>query len=119
MDLTATILGATGTRAPANLEGRNLVPLLRDGAGANARAARERPLFWRIDVPVRQQRAVRRGQWKLLLDGDDVLLFDLSKDIGERQDVAHAQPTIVAELLRLLDAWERDVDRESGRGRGR
>jgi arylsulfatase A-like enzyme len=117
MDLTATILGATGTRIPRSFEGRNLLPLLRDGSGANARAARERPLFWRIDVPVRQQRAVRRGQWKLLLDGDDLLLFDLTQDVGERQDVAFAHPQVVAELRRLLEAWERDVDRESGRGR--
>jgi arylsulfatase A-like enzyme len=117
MDLTATILGATGTPIPRNFEGRNLVPLLSDRSGTSVRAARERPLFWRIDVPVRQQRAVRRGQWKLLVDGDDLLLFDLTKDIGERQDVAFAHPQVVADLRGLLANWERDVDRESGRGR--
>ncbi|MEO7521732.1 MAG: hypothetical protein ABIW79_07950 [Gemmatimonas sp.] len=32
----------------------------------------ERALFWRIDTPTRQQRAVRRGDWKLMVDGDDL-----------------------------------------------
>lgn len=75
----------------------------------------ERPLFWRIDTRERQQRAVRRGRWKLLVDGDVLLLFDLPRDIGERHDVAASHPSIVRELLALLTAWETDVDTEATR----
>ena len=32
--------------------------------------------------------AFRRGDWKLLVDGDDLLLFNLRNDIGERHDLA-------------------------------
>jgi len=70
----------------------------------------ERTLFWRIDVPMRQQRAVRQGDWKLLVDGDDLLLFDLRGDIGERQDLAARRPDVVRRLRPLITAWEREVD---------
>ena len=110
MDLTATILAAAGAAVPADagLEGIDLLPILE-----RRRGPVERTLFWRIDTPVRQQRAVRQGPWKLLLDGDDLLLFDLAKDIGERDDVAARRPDLVRKLLPLLRAWEADVDAEA------
>lgn len=110
MDLTTTVLSATGTAVPdsAALDGVDLLPLI-----ATRAAPKERPLFWRIATPIRQQRAVRRGDWKLLVDGDDVLLFNLRNDIGERHDLAARQPAMVRELRRLLAEWERDVDAET------
>ncbi len=112
MDLSATILAATSATIPANaaLEGADLLPVLAGRAAPSARA-----LFWRIDTPTRQQRAVRRGDWKLLVDGDDLLLFDLKSDIGERRDVASRNPGVVRALRKLLAEWERDVDAEAAR----
>ena len=110
MDLTASILAATNTPVPADarLEGMNLLPIL-EGRAPSV----ERTLFWRIDVETRQQRAVRSGDWKLLVDGDDLLLFNLKTDIGERNDLAALRPDLVAKLLPLLVAWEKDVDSEA------
>jgi len=107
MDLTASILAATSTTVPpeARLDGVNLLPILEGRA-----AVMDRTLFWRIDVPIRQQRAVRSGEWKLLRDGDDLLLFNLKADIGERNDLAAVRPDLVRKLLPLLVAWEKDVD---------
>ena len=110
MDLTATVLAAARAPIPADFEGRDLLPMLAGNAPA---AAAERALFWRIDTPTRQQRAVRRGRWKLLVDGDDLLLFDLTSDVGERNDLAHTRPALVREMRRLLAAWEKDVDAEA------
>jgi arylsulfatase A-like enzyme len=112
MDLTATILAATNTAIPpeAKLEGINLLPLLENGS-----VPPERPLFWRISAATRQQRAVRAGDWKLLIDGDDLLLYNLRTDIGERTDLASRRPDIVARLRALIDGWERDVDAEAKR----
>jgi len=110
MDLTASILAATGTRVSgdARLEGIDLLPSL----GGSAPTV-ERTLFWRNAAsPGRQQRAVRRGNWKLLIDGDDLLLFELSKDIGERNDLAMTRPDLVADLRRRILEWEKDVDAE-------
>ncbi len=113
MDLTASILAATSTPVPpeAELEGIDLLPILQ-----GRQPSVERTLFWRIDVPHRQQRAVRRGHWKLLLDGDDLLLFDVAADIGERQDRAVERTDLVRQLLPLLREWEKGVDLEAKRG---
>ena len=111
MDLTASILSATGTGVPgeARLEGIDLLPSL-GGPGPTV----ERTLFWRNAAsPGRLQRAVRRGNWKLLIDGDDLLLFELSKDIGERNDLAMTRPDLVADLRRRILEWEKDVDAEA------
>ena len=107
MDLTATILAATGTPVPpdAHLEGIDLTPIL-----AGRSPVIERTLFWRIVTPIRRQKAVRQGDLKLLLDGDDLLLFNLRSDIGERHDLAASRPELVAKLLPLLQKWEEDVD---------
>ncbi len=61
MDLTATALAAAGVSMPAAtpLDGIDLTPLLRSDA-----APIERALFWRMKV--RDQRALRRGDWKYL-----------------------------------------------------
>jgi arylsulfatase A-like enzyme len=110
MDLTATILAATASKVPeaARLEGIDLLPLLAGGPTV------ERTLFWRIQDPVsRFQRAVRRGGWKLLIDGGDQMLFNLPNDIGERRDLAAQRPEMVRELRALLLRWESDVDAEA------
>lgn len=108
MDLSATILAATHTPIPPQYDGRDLAPMLQGRVATDQRA-----LFWRINTPLRQQRAVRLGKWKLLVDGDDILLFDLTRDVGERNDVAYAHPDIVRRLRPLLAAWEKDVDGEA------
>jgi arylsulfatase A len=110
MDLSATILDATRSKVPdgAALDGQSLLPLIRTSA-----VPLERALFWRIDTPIRQQRAVRRGDWKLLVDGDDLLLFNLRNDIGERRDLASQRPDIVRQLRAALTGWETMVDAEA------
>jgi arylsulfatase A-like enzyme len=112
MDLTATILAATGSPVPsgAKLEGMNLLPILED-----ASPVVERTLFWRVQRPELSQRAVRSGNWKLLRDAGTVhaFLFDLSKDIGERNDLAAARPDVTRRLHLQLSEWEKDVESEA------
>ena len=110
MDLTASILAATNTPVPADarLEGVNLLPTLRGES-----PLLERTLFWRIRTPARQQLAVRSGPWKLLVDGGQLLLFDLPRDIGEKNDLALKRPDLVAGLRRRILDWEKDVDSEA------
>ena len=110
MDITASILAATGARLPASYrpDGIDILPVLRGKAPLI-----ERRLFWRGARPDRQQRAVRRGQWKLLVDASQLLLFDLGADPGERTDLAARRPDLVATLKGLLAEWEADVDQGS------
>lgn len=37
----------------------------------------------------------------------------LSKDVGERNDLAVAHPALVADLRRRIQEWEKDVDAEA------
>ncbi len=110
MDLTATILAGTHTTVPeeARLEGINLLPIL-EGQTPEV----ERNLFWRTRVGNQFQRAVRSGDWKLLVDGRATLLFNLDSDIGERFDMANQRQDIARRLRQLLTEWEADVDAEA------
>jgi arylsulfatase A-like enzyme len=94
--------------AEARPDGMNLLPVL-EGRTAPV----ERTLFFRNVVGGRTQRAVRRGNWKLLVDGPNTFVFDLSKDVGERADLALSRTDIARTLRPLLAAWEKDVDDEA------
>lgn len=103
MDLTASILVASGTSVPPDtrLDGINLLPVLEGRAPII-----DRTLFWRV---VGQQ-AVRSGDWKLLVDWGRAMLFDLRTDIAEHNDLIGQRSDIARRLLPLLAAWQQDVD---------
>ena len=106
MDLTASILHATGAAVPPSykLDGIDILPAL---SGRSPLV--ERQLFWRIKGAA-PQRAVRSGAWKLLQSGRNIYLFDVAADPGERHDVTADHLDLVRKLVAMLDAWERDVD---------
>lgn len=106
MDLTASILSVAGVprgHQPA-LDGIDILPLLAEGASTV-----ERQLFWRITSRRMQQRAVRDGRWKLLIDDGESRLFDLAADPGEQRDLAAAHPDRVRALTAAVVGWEQDV----------
>jgi len=105
MDLTRSILAATGTSVPpeARLEGIDLIPILTGG-----QAPVERTLFWRTQG----QKAVRRGDWKLLVQGEAAYLFNLRADVGEHNDLARDRVDLIRTLRPLIASWEADVDAE-------
>jgi arylsulfatase A-like enzyme len=109
-DVTASILAATGTTVPptAKPEGINLLPIL-DGHSP----AVERTLFFRFTIGNVKQLAVRQGSWKLLVDGAKRYVFDLSKDVGERNDLTNQRQDVARRLRPLIAAWEADVDAEA------
>ena len=57
---------------------------------------------------------IRKGDWKLIqtFDPEGLELYHLGRDPGETTNLAHSEPTTVAELHRNLEAWRRDVDAE-------
>jgi arylsulfatase A-like enzyme len=108
MDLTATFLAAAGGEPSAErpLEGIDLVPIL-----TGQRPEQPRTFYWRIDRSTRQQKAIRHGKWKYVLDGGYVnLLFDLEQDPGERRNLAIHHPDVMRDLQRRLAAWEAEMD---------
>lgn len=98
MDWSATMLDAAGVAAHADypLDGRSLMPLLRDASTHD-----EPPMFWRMNH--RGQRAMRQGVWKYLrVDGNDYL-FNLSQDERERANKAGVEPE---RQVAMRAAWE-------------
>ena len=132
MDLTASILAATGSSVPADarLDGIDLLPIL-EGRAKQV----ERTFFWRVgaqngphaaavptDAPAARgptsagQQAVRSGDWKLVMDGSRAMLFNLRTDIGERTNLIGQRSDVARRLRPLLDAWQADVNAEGQRG---
>ena len=110
MDLTASILAITGAPLPADArpEGMNLFPVWEGRA-----PELERTLFWRSGSGASKQAAVRRGDWKLIVDGSHSYVFDLRTDLSERNDVARWRQDVAQELHPLLVDWEASVDAEA------
>jgi arylsulfatase A-like enzyme len=110
MDLMPTLLAMAdpSRKAPEGIDGRNILPILR------GEASDHEFLFWSFE----NQRAVRQGDWKLILNPpqfpgeelkDKVWLSNLEADRAERKNLADQQPERVKEMLEKLRAWERDV----------
>ena len=109
-DVTASILQRPARPYPsaARAEGINLLPML-EGRSPVV----ERTLFFRFGAGAARQLAVRQGSWKLLVDGAKRYVFDLSKDVGERNDLTNQRQDIAQRLRPLIAAWEADVDAEA------
>jgi len=102
MDLFTTMVSLTEAKVPAGLklDGIDLMPMLAEG-----KKLPQRMLFWRY----RDQRAVRKGPWKLLVQDKNVRLFNLDEDIGEEKNLAKSKQEMVKALKKELAAWEQDV----------
>ena len=100
MDWSATMLDAAGVASHVDypLDGRSLMPLLRDAAVHDEPAH-----FWRMNH--RGQRAMRQGKWKYLrVDGNDYL-FDLSHDERERANHGPVEPARLAAMRAAWESW--------------
>jgi arylsulfatase A-like enzyme len=87
----------------------NLFPIL-EGRAPQA----ERTFFWRsAPNSNRTQQAVRQGDWKLVVDANHLLLFNLRSDIGERHDLTAQRPDLVRRLRTLLTEWTSGVDADA------
>ncbi|MCX6896414.1 MAG: sulfatase-like hydrolase/transferase, partial [Verrucomicrobia bacterium] len=87
LDIAATAVKAAGIPAPANLDGVDLLPFL---AGEKTGSPHD-VLCWRLGP----QKAIRKGNWKLedwrnfvTKSQSGWQLYDLSKDIGETNNLA-------------------------------
>jgi arylsulfatase A-like enzyme len=111
MDLFPTFLSIAGGDPNAyELDGIDLLPLLAEDA-----ALPERDIYWEMG----QQTAVRRGSWKLVLNGqlvegappeDDVHLADLDEDMGERHNLKDEYPELTAELTARAQQWRAGIE---------
>jgi arylsulfatase A-like enzyme len=108
MDLTATILDATGVLLKNDevLDGSSLKPIL------EGKEVSREPLFfhyphWSFHKENRPGSAIRDGKYKLILryDDDSLELYDLEADLSEKNDLAGELPELAAKLRAKLEAW--------------
>ena len=100
LDFLPTFRAAAGiTDPPAKpFDGLDLLPYL---TGKKKGAAHD-SLYWRMGA----NSAVRKGKWKLHRIGEDSYrLFNLEKDREEHENVAEANPKVVADLKEALANW--------------
>ena len=97
-DLMATAAELVGSETPSGLNSISFVPAL---LGDDDRQQNHRYLYWefyRGRSGMRQ--AVRMGRWKGLRNASDepVELYDVTKDIGETENVAADHADVVNEI---------------------
>lgn len=114
IDYYPTVLKVAGAAGNENhnrtVDGVSLVPLL-----DNSKANIERDLFWHYphyhaggDGPYS---AIRSEDWRLIEshESDQLELYNLEQDIGERINLAQQKPDIVKDLHRRLQKWRTKV----------
>ena len=117
-DWFPTIAELCGLSPPTHvIDGKSIVPLIKNTSGEEVHHF----FHWTFN----KQWAVRRGEWKLLYDPQDTsqkrnaptnnaedlyYLVDLSKDIGEKNNIAVEHPEIVRDLKTLHEAYVQEID---------
>lgn len=99
-DVLPTMVTAAGGTLPKDreIDGVDLIPFV---SGKKKNPPHEW-LFWRAG----RNHAARYGSWKLILHGEDqVKLYDMAEDLGEKNNVAAANPDVVKKMRAQLTAW--------------
>lgn len=99
---TAIAAGNGKQKGIKKLDGVNLLPYLK----SEQKKSPHQALYWRRGVAA----AMRENQWKLIRVKDNVLLFDLTKDLSETSNIAQQHPAVVKAMLAKLVRWEKGLD---------
>jgi arylsulfatase A-like enzyme len=106
---TLAELAGVSRQVPDDTDGISIVPTLLD----QGEQKKHEYLYW--------SGAIRMGKWKGFGKPGNLGLYDLSKDIGEENNIADQHPEIVAQLTRFMEeAWTEPRSQEDdGRYTGR
>lgn len=106
IDLLPTFAEAAGTGVPDGIDGKSLVPVLKE-----AQKTLERDLFWHFphyhaggDSPYS---AIRSGNFRLIEfhESGNLELYHLGKDLSESKNLVEENPDKASELHRRLEEW--------------
>jgi arylsulfatase A-like enzyme len=104
LDIFPTVCAVAGAQVPTDrvMDGLDLMPLITRESDAKTHEA----LYWRYGP----QSAMRKGNYKLVrFEGKPDQLFDLSTDIGEKNDLAASKPKVAKELGAMFDKWNGEL----------
>ncbi len=99
LDIFPTLCGAAGIELPDSIEldGTDLAPFIK----GNSKKSPHEQLFWSNGPNI----AVRKGDWKLVKSHENVWLFNLANDVGEKTNLATSHPRIIQELEKDYEQW--------------
>ena len=116
MDVLPTFLALAGTTHPGTsyrgieiepVKGKSMLPLI--SGEATEIYTEDDYMGWELFG----QRGVRQGDWKIVWDitqGDDAhwMLFNLTNDISEQNDLSIERPDKLTEMISLWERYEED-----------
>jgi arylsulfatase A len=103
-DFLPTCAELLGEQPPRGIDGVSLLPTLLGRSGQK----KHDYLYWELNG----QQGVRMDNWKAirLKPNQEIQLFDLKTDIGEKNDVANQHPEIVARMRDILTNGRTESD---------
>ena len=118
MDLMPTLVAAAGGKAPSDIDGRDLAPLLKGGKAAERDLVWYYPHVWGNKGPgIEPHAAMRRGDLKVVhfFEQGRTELYDVAKDPGETKDLAQERKAeaerLRDDLLKAIKAGGRELPR--------
>ena len=111
-DIFATAAAAAETPLPDDrvYDGKDLIPYV-TGRGSGTEKPIPGPihdtLFWKTLYGG----MVRKGPWKLIVNErqDEVRLYNLEKDISEKEELSEEEPEVLKELINAFREWEKTL----------
>ncbi|MCK5505371.1 MAG: sulfatase-like hydrolase/transferase, partial [Thermodesulfovibrionia bacterium] len=102
MEIFPMLCRAAGTNPPKNvpLDGFDMTQIL-----AGKQKSPRKEMFWQR----RSNKGARVGNFKWVESSRGSGLFDLSKDIGEKNDLSKEQPQVLASVKARFDEWKKQM----------
>ncbi|MFT5028321.1 MAG: arylsulfatase A [Candidatus Binatia bacterium] len=109
MEIFPTLCKAAGVALPKNIvyDGFDMLPVLQGKA-----KSQRTEMFWQR----RDDKAARIGNWKWVDASNGRGLFDLSVDIGERNDLSKKKPEVLKRVKARFANWVKTMDEAEPRG---
>ena len=100
-DVMPTLAALCGGKAPAGIDGLDFSPTL---LGREQPELADRFMYWEWNRDGLRSQAARWRQWKAIRDPkkDAVELYDLFKDVGEKENVAAKEPGTAKKLHKYI-----------------
>ncbi|NNE93721.1 MAG: sulfatase [Verrucomicrobiales bacterium] len=109
MDLLPTFAKLAGAKVPGDrvIDGKDIWPVLT----GDAKSPHEAFFYHKVN----DLQAVRSGNWKLHVNKEKkpTALFNLDKDIGEKNNVLAGNSDVAKRLLEYIVAFEKDIEANS------
>jgi arylsulfatase A len=109
MEWFPTLLNLVGVQPPEDivLDGFDMLPVL-----SGQRPSPRESMFWKR----RGLQAARVGHWKWIDNNGEKFLFDLSEDIGEKNNLIQVMPEMAAQMEGHFQRWMQSMEGAEPRG---